>query len=268
MLTSMPPELVAIVFQHLHASDDIADARAFTNALCTSRTWRDVGLRLLWTHIALKSPSSIMSFANAPQSTNFDHIQSLTTTIPEQAARYRKVGFSSKLLEDWETVHKKGNAATQILHDALARLRHRFAAMSGLTTFSFYIQAPPHLNFRYGFFVPHDLLFDIVRSLPASVRHLEIDTKGADRPSTEHSTLDVCSAMADRLDVIVSLRLRMHRMCTRFLKASPILQSLVINTIALTAQLQFINVPTMPRPCDKIRGTMCVLLPAHPHALN
>ncbi|KPI43348.1 uncharacterized protein AB675_6748 [Cyphellophora attinorum] len=241
MSSILPPEVVLMVMQHLHTSPDPEDARALTNALCTCSTWRDIGMDVLWTDIVLDSPESMQSLCDAPASSGLIRTRSLTVTFPEQWFLYEDFGPGRGIVYHVSptTYCMEASEATQGVHQALRALSQRLPAMSGLETFSFRIQAPiitarrPNspMEWPRGFFIPHDIVHGVIQSLPPSVRHLELDTRGADRICEGRMDLDVCAALADRLQGLTSLRLRMQRICPQLFRPSTSLRSLIINTI-------------------------------------
>lgn len=108
----------------------------------------------------------------------------------------------------------------------LARALHR---MTSLTTFAFIITRS-----KCNFWVPRDILTDLVQNLPRQCRNLEIDTDNQDRVR-EEVVLDeyFCKAISRAIPNLQHLRLRVCAMCpVLFHTASaPLLETVSVNCI-------------------------------------
>jgi hypothetical protein len=106
--------------------------------------------------------------------------------------------------------------------DHLHALCNCLASLSKLTTFS--ICLDNQVDSRC--YLPGSVLVRIVRALPPSVVHLELDTEGVDR-GWEHNPAEnpaqhLCLAINDRMQNLESLRLRLSAVCTDlFLSSTP-----------------------------------------------
>jgi hypothetical protein len=93
-------------------------------------------------------------------------------------------------------------------------LSETLGSLSGLRTFSIFLddQVDSRCQFR------GPVLAQIVRSLPSSLLHLELDTECIDRISEDESTSDpnkhLCLAISDRVAELETLRLRLSCICT------------------------------------------------------
>lgn len=103
--------------------------------------------------------------------------------------------------------------------------------MSRLRSFSFRIQPARKEIPAKGFFIPNAMIHEIVQSLPTSVQHLELDTKCCDKWSSDDASMNVCTAISDRFNTLINLRLRLHRICPGLLKPSSTLRTPVISLV-------------------------------------
>ncbi|GAB7334629.1 hypothetical protein MBLNU13_g06592t1 [Cladosporium sp. NU13] len=101
--------------------------------------------------------------------------------------------------------------------------------MTSLTTFAFIITQP-----ACTFWLPRDILTDLVQNLPQQCRNLEIDTDNLDRVREEVGLNDhFCKAISRALHNFQHLRLRLCAVCPALFQATstPILETVSVNCI-------------------------------------
>ena len=83
----------------------------------------------------------------------------------------------SDMLEDFYHIKDHGNKATKDLWAGLKRLPTLVPQMSNLHTFSLSVKWKKYIVPPPGFWLEHRAIYDIVHSLPISLKILELDTK-------------------------------------------------------------------------------------------
>lgn len=210
----MPPEVIEIVLRMILC--DPSPSASIVTALCVCPAWRDLGLRLLLTDLVFHDLSKLFKFATAPHTYNLALVKSLTISLRLQDEQCTDATL-------FRPVH--ANIALSPLVRLVSRLEN-------LTSFSFY---PDNYLLHYPatrFQISRSLLCQVVSQLPASVKHLEIDTKCCEERQAISSDDDICAAIALRFPSLVSLRLRLGCMCTKLLVGSDTLSSLVISMVS------------------------------------
>lgn len=129
--------------------------------------------------------------------------------------------------ENSQSIHDSLTA--QKLWTHLRNLARTLPQMTALTTFAFIITRP-----KCTFWLPRDILTDLVQNLPHQCRNLEIDTDTLDRVR-EQIGLDehLCKAISRAIPNLQHLRLRLFAMCPELFHAAsaPILETVSVNCI-------------------------------------
>ena len=110
---------------------------------------------------------------------------------------------------------------TRIQQDLIS-LKHILTdSLRQLCTFSLVIDNQPKDGdwcLCYESDIPSTFFARILRALPGSCRHLELDTKGADSGSYPgHGPGHICRQIGRLIPQLQSLRLRLHSLCPQFL---------------------------------------------------
>lgn len=192
-LSDLPDELLKEIVDILHATSPATLADV---TIASKRLHRLVHA-LQWKHVALpwrlNRNSPIARFINT-QCGNSD-IRSIT-------------------LQPQRSVLNAFRVRMEHAFDHLHTLCNCLASLSNLTTFSIYLD--DQVDSRC--YLPGSVLARIVRALPPSVVHLELDTEGVDRgwehDPAENPAQHLCLAINERMSSLESLRLRLSSLCT------------------------------------------------------
>ena len=240
MPDSIPPEIIELFLKHIMSADADRHGVEVCNLLCVSTTWRDIGLRLLWSDIVLDF-RGLSRFVQCPFLTNVTLIKSLTisseppsdSTVPPPSPYTERARYIEGHVSSWPT-----NSALNVLSSVLPY-------MSQLETFSFYIKSQKGSwqadEVRFSRFALHQ----VIKALPSTIRSLEIDTKCYDRVIDTDSSVHLCHAIAQRMPTLLNLRLRLAAICPELVSASQTLRS-------CTICLHWPNASTKVVSCDAI----------------
>lgn len=224
MPRAIPTEVVEILLNHCFNASD--REHKIGNLLCVSSTWRDPGLRILYTDIVL-NPNTISSFVkSSASSTNLALAKSLTIVSrrpSDDCTDEDAVDSDERRLS-----HRQGNCRARELNANLGMLASIVPQMSQLATFSFYIKSQNSNCQVRTDKISRASLRALVDALSPKLRHLEIDTKCYDRVIGEDEANHLCVAIAQRLPDLESLRLHLAVMCSKIISASDTLESCVI----------------------------------------
>jgi hypothetical protein len=214
----MPNEVVTIVLNHLYK--DVP--HDLIRALSVCRTWLELGTQTIYKDVVLVSSDQMLKLAHADK-TSFRSTRSLTIKVPPME-KDSSIAEDNPWDHDWTG---EANRATKRLHNSLWVVVALLPAFTSLESFSFHISTQSWHDHPEGFFVDCYVLNEIVWVLPATVRHLEIDTKASDRVKDGQQHL--CSTLASRLQGLETLRLHVGNLCSDLFNASSTLRSVVIN---------------------------------------
>jgi hypothetical protein len=199
-----PDELLLSIFKAMHKSFPASHLRGEFNYLRACRDWYKIGRKLFWTDICLKD-EAILRFLTTDMKEYKEHLtdtQSLTVMIDPGHPR----------ADEW--------------CKTLSKLPARLKSMKNLSCFSFKVLDPS--NGATGMYcrLSATAVRNIVKSLPTSVKHLEIDTNGYDRDlrimgNPPFSDIHICEAISLRLTQLCSLRLSVSRLCPELISSSP-----------------------------------------------
>ena len=162
----------------------------------------------------------------------------LERTTKTQAADIRALTVNidyDRLLPPERTCQNRYTASipnsltAQALWTHLRNLARTLQHMTALTTFAFTIVRP-----KCNFWIPRDILIDLVHNLPLQCRNLEIDTNALDRVREEDGLNEhLCEALSHALPNLLHLRLRLKAVCLTLFQAvsAPRLETISVNCI-------------------------------------
>lgn len=172
----------------------------------------------------LVSETTLPDFLEHTAKKQATDIRALTVTID-----YDQLVAPNKICEHscFMAIHDSLTAQTLWTH--LRRLARSFRHMTSLTTFAFIVAQP-----KCTFWLPRDILTDLVRNLPQRCRNLEIDTNALDRVREEEGSDDhLCRVISLAIPQLQHLRLRLATVCTDLFKAdpAPVLETVSVSCI-------------------------------------
>lgn len=239
MATEIPTEVLELLFQQLVHDDAIRHGTNMTTVLVICRRWYDVFLQLLWKDLAFCNLDQLIRFSSAPASIGFSLIRSLTISLepllPQTVPGAKRTSgggyLMSDMLEDFDHIVAHGNKATNCLWVALKQLPTLTSQMSNLHTFSFSVKWEKYVVPPTGFWLEHRAIYDIVHSLPTSLKNLELDTKAQENTTGTDGEWIICNAIGSRLDHLEHVRLRLKRYCSKLFGPSTTLKTLSVSMI-------------------------------------
>ena len=227
---AIPVEVLELFFLVVLKNPGLRQTYSPTTLMLVCKQWQGVGIRLLWTDICLRSSRQLKLFLSSSGPCNFKVIKSLTmllAPIEPMLKDGETIACKQNLAEDLKTLVRDGNQRTRDLWSLLRQLASSFDNMPHLTSLSLHIlgQEPEHAP--DGFWIPYEIVHDIVKSLPQTVKYLELDTKCHDRKDMS-SASHICTTIFAELPSLVHLRLRLAWLCSEIFSGSNELQSLVL----------------------------------------
>lgn len=192
-LTDLPDELLSGVFECI--SNDCP--ATFTSVSLTCKHLQRISTAFQWANVVLpwrlNKRSPMAKFIEMHQGDN--RIRSIRLQPQRSVLNAFKVDMKNA-------------------HDHLQALYDTLSSLSRLTTFSIFLDDQVDSRCH----LPGPVLARIVRSLPPSLLHLELDTECVDRISEhDHSRYGddhLCVAISDRAPGLETLRLRLSCLCT------------------------------------------------------
>lgn len=170
----------------------------------------------------LVTESDLPNFLQQTATAQAAHIRSLTTTINYEHLvsldQMERQGYRPAIHE---------SLVAQALWTQLRNLARALPTMTALTTFALVVTRP-----RCAFWLPRDIITDLVKSLPRQCYNLEIDTGTVDRLREEEGPDEhLCKAINHAIPQLKHLRLRITAMCTALFSATsaPTLETVSIN---------------------------------------
>lgn len=127
---------------------------------------------------------------------------------------------------EWCTTSIHDSPTAQALWNYLRNLARALQHMTALTTFSLSIT-----RCKCTFWLPRDILTDLVRNLPLRCRNLEIDTNNLDQVREEVGVDEhLCKAISRVVPNLQHLRLRLTAMCPALFQvaSAPILETVSV----------------------------------------
>ena len=154
--------------------------------------WHGIGALIIWTNIALSNAKQARGLYEAPTSQNLSLIKTLTIRPAPLDPQTRSGMPFGHLDEDQDLLEQHGNIATRDLMQALEEFCNIIPLMEHLLAPSFQIGPVQGHAEPWGFRMPRRLLQQLVMSLPSSVQHLEIDTRGFESATPEVENVHIC----------------------------------------------------------------------------
>jgi hypothetical protein len=221
-MTRILPEILRTIFTLVREERGL---RALTDISAVCKTWRDVALPVLWSHVVLNNDTLqnfVENHANSTHQLSFVrsmtlHIQVITSLHPSE---YDNDTFESYKLH--------GSPKSRTLNQNIEQFSNLILAkLMSLESFSLFVDAPAldearqRINrFDIGFWLDMSVLGHLLRSLPASCTSLELETSGTDwspRPESHHLCLDIRSIMPR----LRHIKLRIYSLCSKILLWNP-----------------------------------------------
>jgi hypothetical protein len=200
-LTILPDELLLDIIERVHATSPAT----LPNIGSTSKTLQRLARPLQWKHVVLP--------------------WKLNKRSP--IARFNEAHFGNKdivsiRLQPQRSVMNAFRIGMKNANDHLDALCNCLGNLSNLTAFSIFLDDLVDSRCT----LPGPVLTKIVRALPPSLLHLEIDTEGVDRiagherPAQPVEPADhLCLVISDRVPHLESLRLRLSCLCTELFRS-------------------------------------------------
>ena len=209
LINTLSSELLTSILRSLQFSSHDSHNSDFIRSFQVCGLWRDIGQELLWTDIHLDDQRLLRFLKNSPKTS--PSVLSLTISLDPRSYRYQPdeigprpdvYGASSRTIGLW---------------NALRQIPERLKRMPKLQTFSFKIRGYSSFITPLGFWLRQKDMYEILKSLPASVVNLEVDTWCQDHRETMDKNSHICEALATRLAGLSSVRLRLSNICTHLL---------------------------------------------------
>jgi hypothetical protein len=197
-LTLLPDELLVDIVERVRA----ASPDTLPNIGSTCKRLQRLTHPLQWNHVVipwrLKKHSPIARFNEAHNGN--ENILSVRLRPQRSVMNAFRIGMKNA-------------------HDHLDALCICLGSLPNLSSFSIYLDGEVDSRCT----LPGPVLTKIVRALPPSLRHLEIDTEAIDRIGGNFETVEkpvepashLCLAVSDRMSHLESLRLRVSCLCTQ-----------------------------------------------------
>jgi hypothetical protein len=224
MPESIPPEIVDIFLKYAITSRSVGQGARVNicNLLCVNSSWRDLGLKHVWSNIVVDF-ASLTRFVASPLTGNHNRIKSFTISLTHPTDDRDTVPPNQK---DFARASRK----FRVLNEDLKTLAVTLRRMRNMHTFSFYIKSQRVGDTHGHLVVSRAALHVVLGALPAKLKSLEIDTKCHDRglsdgPCTDH----LCYAIAKRLPRLRHLRLRLASVCPKLLQSSKSLETCIVS---------------------------------------
>ncbi|KIW98106.1 uncharacterized protein Z519_01690 [Cladophialophora bantiana CBS 173.52] len=210
MADNLPAELVRKVLLHLKADFDACRRPpSLLKTFTVCRVWREIGYELLYTDISL-TKAQIAKFVES-SSTGQAFTRSLSISISYMEWPYRN---PDRLLDI---------CSAASLKKVIQPIPQIVQGMVRLESFSLVASARARVRLPLCKAV-ESTIPEILRALPKSLKHLELDAGDADfqqcLPPLEHSCF--CHLVRERIPSLSNLRLRVPRLCGELFNTSPV----------------------------------------------
>ena len=209
LINNLSSELLTSILRDLQFSSHVSHNSDFIRSFQVCALWRDIGQELLWTDIHLDDQRLLHFLEKSPKTQ--PSILSLTISLDPRIYHYQPDEIGPRPDVYGASSRTKG------LWDALRQLPAWFSEMPKLQTLSFKIREYKPVGTPLGFWLRQKDIYDIVKSLPASLKNLEVDTWCLDDRETMDKDSHICEALGTRLAGLSSVRLRLANICTRLL---------------------------------------------------
>ncbi|KAJ9610772.1 hypothetical protein H2200_005549 [Cladophialophora chaetospira] len=213
-IQDLPPEVLRLVLTDVRTWARRDRSKAFLNAITTCRLWSDIGVSLLWTDVSL-SGSQLFKFTKTgiPQ-THAQRVRSLSIKVPTYESWQNHV--SSSWYDAAATIPQP--FTHKDVWTALRLLPEKLGLMTNMSCFSFVV--PSLFDEDGSCCVQRQDIVSIIRSLPSSVRHLELDTNCLEL-IFQVSTPDLCDVIRELMKTLSNLRLRTGHLCPALFSPGP-----------------------------------------------
>ncbi|KAF2849748.1 hypothetical protein T440DRAFT_125050 [Plenodomus tracheiphilus IPT5] len=174
-----------------------ADLRSF---VLVCRQWLHLGRRIMYGNIALTNTALGL------------FITSFNTAAYSKAVH----SLSLRIGKDWQTEGERSLCSDTWVEDSLAGFVFILPQLNNLASFSLRLELS-------GCSIPRATRAGLLKNMPSTCRHLEIDTRGQDHREP-HEQLHVCDALRQVLPQLHHVRIRIGAMCCAMLgtgKISP-----------------------------------------------
>ena len=215
IINDFPQELLRLVLDQVKQNSLIDGDGNFLNALTTCRLWYRIGEELLWTDVSLDD-CQLEKFVRTSH-TGVVWTRSLTIKLSPLYYVHRRpacywVAEKSAMLATFRSL---------IAWKALRVLPQIINTMGRLESFSFAVSAYYKVGAMDDFFLVRDDLQTILKSLPNSVGHLELDTfcydrEGGSDPEKGH----LCHTLREMIPRLLNLRLRLASLCPKLIPSN------------------------------------------------
>ena len=214
-MVELPSELIRQILQWLRLSSRIDHTANFNTALRVCSKWGDIGERLLWTDVSLENDRIDRFLSGGGRRDAF--ITSLTLLIRPLHFQWPE----EVVINDPDLDIGKESPATNTLWKSLEKLPDRVRHMKSLTSFSFKVSGYTLRHQAEGFWLRTEHISAIIDALPASVKHLEIDSYCFDRRGTPSVTgaHHLCPRLRRMLPQLNNLRLRLSQICEELVES-------------------------------------------------
>lgn len=207
IMNALPASIWIKVFWQLRQDNGHV---ALLPVLQVCKNWYEISLPCMYRHLQLDC-ENLTRFVNRHTgevpTAGLDQVECLSLELkPQQRASH----------EDREVVELRGNNATHQLWANLRLLRLVLQHTSHLSTFS--ISSDVFGNAAPGYWIPHEYLIELLRSLPQCCVHLELDCNGSDQCHLRRG--HICDSIRQLLPRLRSLRLRLETLCPRVFSAA------------------------------------------------
>ncbi|KAK4937646.1 hypothetical protein LTR10_021792 [Elasticomyces elasticus] len=228
-INELPRELLVHILQQLRQSSHASRDGSFLNALTTCSLWHDIGREITWTDICITN-TSLPKFSNSKGS-DLELTRSLTLSFHTRTPMPNHAFAAIQAREiPLPRVHEVQTMMPQTLElwKHLDKLPAMVEKMKALESFSLVISSPE--GGLPGFYINHHQIRALLDAMPATVRHLELDTEGFwDCKESYAENHHVCPAIRRLSPRLKSLRLRMRWLCESLVPVSTFTSDQVSN---------------------------------------
>ena len=197
----IPNEILDIFISAIFKDASLLGHAGLVSVLQVCKRWLDVGVRIIWTDIVLRSPRAVQKLASSPISNNHLITRSLTINLePVTAAQRPRVSSSEDTyIEGFTHINQHGSKETRSLWESLDALIPKLSAFHNLQSLSLFIRPALYHEPACGFWLRARDVCGIIEHFPDSVQHLELDTHGYEEQRKEPHDQHACLQLARRL---------------------------------------------------------------------
>ncbi|KAG2162290.1 hypothetical protein VTO58DRAFT_106232 [Aureobasidium pullulans] len=218
-MTHLLPEILRTVFTLVREEYGL-DVLKNISSVC--KLWREIAQPVLWSHLVL-SNDTIQKFTQIHEdpSDRLELVRSATLQIEVITSTFPE---NDPNLQEFYRLH--GFPRTHDLHQGLnGFITSILPNLKALISLSVFVSHPSWTKddtswYPTGFRLQTEVLGQLLRSLPASCRDLELDTGGCDWSSAVESH-HLCPDIWQVLPRLRHVKLRLHSLCSSVLLRSP-----------------------------------------------